>query len=93
MSDQRPYSPETLARRWGCSAHHIRNMINRGELPAFRLGGKLMRIRAEVVEEFEQCGGLEGIGESGVRSREKERGADAIHSLRIERKLSALSTG
>lgn len=93
MSVPTPYSPETLARRWQCSPRHVRNMINRGELHAFRLGGKLIRIPAKVVEEFEQCGGLEDTGESGARSRERERDADAIRSLRIERKLRGFSTG
>lgn len=44
------YTPETLARRWRCSANHVRNMIKRGDLPAFRSGGKLLRIRtADVI--------------------------------------------
>lgn len=43
------YSPRTLAARWGCSERHIRNMIQRGELAAFRLGQKLVRIPAEAV--------------------------------------------
>jgi excisionase family DNA binding protein len=47
------YTPKTLAARWLCSERHIRNMIDRGELPAFRLGGKLLRIRREDVEAFE----------------------------------------
>ncbi|PWL17438.1 hypothetical protein DKP76_11715 [Falsochrobactrum shanghaiense] len=47
------YTPTTLAKRWDCSERHIRNMIDRGELPAFRLGGKLLRIRGEDVEALE----------------------------------------
>lgn len=49
----RPYTPETLAEHWDCSPRHIRNMIREGELPAFRLGGKLLRIRPEDVEAYE----------------------------------------
>lgn len=48
----RPYSPETLADRWGCSAQKVRNMIAAGELAGFRLG-KLIRIPASEVERYE----------------------------------------
>jgi excisionase family DNA binding protein len=49
---RRPYTPASLAAEWQCSANHIRNLINNGELRAFRLGGKLLRIPADAVEEF-----------------------------------------
>jgi excisionase family DNA binding protein len=49
---QRPYTPETLADRWGCSSEKVRQMFHRGELPGFRLG-KLIRIPAVEVERFE----------------------------------------
>ena len=48
----RPYSPETLADRWGCSSEKIRQMCRQGELAAFRLG-KLIRIPANEVERVE----------------------------------------
>ena len=35
---ERPYSPETLADRWGCSAEKVRTMYRNGELDGFRLG-------------------------------------------------------
>ena len=44
-----------VAERWGCSANHVRNLIKRGELPAFRLGKRLIRIPVAAVEEFEHC--------------------------------------
>jgi excisionase family DNA binding protein len=53
----RVYTPATLAERWHCSGRHIRNLINRGELKAFRLGGKLLRISAEEVEDYERRNG------------------------------------
>ena len=59
MSHPNVYTPETLADRWQCSASHIRKMIGRGELPAFRLGGTLLRIRVADVEEFESGGGCQ----------------------------------
>jgi excisionase family DNA binding protein len=48
----RPFSPETLAERWGCSAEKVRQMFHQGELAGFRLG-KLIRIPANEVERFE----------------------------------------
>jgi excisionase family DNA binding protein len=48
----KPFSPETLAERWGCSAEKIRQMFHQGELAGFRLG-KLIRIPANEVERFE----------------------------------------
>lgn len=52
MTAQPPFSPETLAQRWGCSAEKIRNMFHAGELNGFRLG-KLIRIPAAEVERIE----------------------------------------
>lgn len=49
-----PHTPATLAAEWRCSARHVRNLIELGELRAFRLGGKLLRIPADAVEEFER---------------------------------------
>lgn len=48
----RPYSPETLGDRWGCSSEKIRQMCRSGELASFRLG-KLIRIPASEVERIE----------------------------------------
>ncbi len=48
----KPYSPETLADRWGCSAEKVRLMYRNGELAGFRLG-KLIRIPAAEVERYE----------------------------------------
>jgi excisionase family DNA binding protein len=50
-----PYTPETLAEEWQCSAKHIRNLIHSGSLRAFRLGGRLYRILVDAVQEFEKC--------------------------------------
>lgn len=52
-SDERPFSPRTLAARWGCDEKTIRNRIKRGELQAFRAGGKLLRIAAAEVRRCE----------------------------------------
>ena len=52
MNHARPYSPETLADRWGCSSEKVRQMFHLGELNGFRLG-KLIRIPANEVERIE----------------------------------------
>ena len=49
---RRPFTPDTLAERWRCSAETIRGMIRRGELPAVRIG-RVMRIPADVVDAHE----------------------------------------
>lgn len=51
--DRRPLTPIMLAERWQCSERHIRNQIAAGRLRAFRVGGKLLRISMDAVEEFE----------------------------------------
>lgn len=48
----KPYSPETLAERWGCSSEKVRIMCRNGEIASFRLG-KLIRIPATEVELYE----------------------------------------
>ncbi len=59
------YTPKTLAERWQCNARHIRRMVDRGDLPGFRLGGKLLRIRGEDVEAYEcACSDTEESGPS-----------------------------
>jgi excisionase family DNA binding protein len=51
MAD-RPFSPDALAERWGCSGELIRSMLRRGELAYFKIG-KLYRIPANEVERIE----------------------------------------
>ncbi len=48
-----PFSVNSLAEYWGCSPNLVRGMIKAGELPHFRLGGKMLRIRYEDVKEWE----------------------------------------
>lgn len=74
-----PFTPSSLAERWQCSERHIRNMIDSGKLPAFRLAGKLWRIRAEDVEEFEcQSGASQNSGESFASPGMTDQSADVI---------------
>ncbi|WP_366512631.1 helix-turn-helix domain-containing protein [Mesorhizobium sp.] len=48
------YSPRTLAKRWLCSERHVRNLIKRGDLPHFKFGEKLLRIKPSDVDDFER---------------------------------------
>lgn len=48
-----PFTPSSLAERWHCSARHIRNLVHKGDLPAFRIGS-MVRIPAAAVEEIER---------------------------------------
>lgn len=50
--EQRPFTPESLAGRWHCSAEKIRTMCRTGELKFFKLG-KLIRIPATEVDRIE----------------------------------------
>lgn len=54
MTPARPYTPETLAERWQCSAETVRQLVHRGELPGFRVG-RMIRIARAAVEEYESC--------------------------------------
>lgn len=42
----KPFTPATLAERWGCSPDAVYDLIRSGKLPAFRVGAKLLRIQA-----------------------------------------------
>lgn len=64
----RAYTPETLAERWDCSPSVIRKLCRKGDLPSFRLGGKLLRIRADDVEEYECQSGASPDSEDNLPS-------------------------
>ncbi|PJE26573.1 hypothetical protein CVM50_17845 [Pseudooceanicola marinus] len=75
-NQSRPYSPDDLAARWGCSGETVRSMIRNGSLPAFRVG-RMYRIRPEVVEQHE-CANTESessmAASSSCGTRPMERG-------------------
>ena len=48
----RPFTPDSLAKRWDGSAEKIRKMCKAGELRSFRIG-VMFRIPADAVEEYE----------------------------------------
>jgi excisionase family DNA binding protein len=49
------FTPKMVAERWHVSERYVRNLINRGELRCFRLGGTLLRIAGDAVEDYERC--------------------------------------
>jgi len=84
-----PYSPQTLADRWGCSAEKIRRMYRAGEIGGFELG-KLIRIPAAEVERFEcQSTHSPNTGESGLSPSMME--SDGAESRLARMTESALS--
>jgi hypothetical protein len=76
------YTPAALAREWMCSERHIRNLIAKGQLRAFRLGGKLLRIPLECAEEFEclQATASDGSTDASA-SPGGEMGGDTVTRL------------
>lgn len=60
---ERPWTPDKLAARRACSPNHVRNLIHRGEVRAFKIG-RLMRIPHSAVVEFENgeaSGSTQGV--------------------------------
>jgi excisionase family DNA binding protein len=55
MTAAKPFTPKSLAERWGCSPRHIVGLIQKGELRAFRIG-TLWRVPAAEVERVETSG-------------------------------------
>lgn len=73
------YTPAQIADRWQCSERHVRNMVASGELPSFRLGEKLLRIRVADVEAFEcRIGGSPASEANTASPSMTESAADVI---------------
>lgn len=64
----RVMTPGMIAKVWHCSERHVRKLISTGELPSFRAGGKLIRIRGEDVEAYEQRNNRHAEDESDLPS-------------------------
>lgn len=92
------YSVAMLAKRWGTSDTFVYDQIARGNLRAFKLGSKLIRISFDAVEEYEcrailgdlarsnddaQTGHSTGHGVSSGRVRAVD---DAYRSARLTRR-------
>lgn len=86
----RPFTPETLANRWGVSPTMVRNMCGSGQLDHFRLG-KLYRIPAKAVEDYEcQTSALDaleaGSASTGEMNRESANGISLRHAPERKRR-------
>lgn len=84
----KPYSPETLGERWGCSAEKIRLMYHGGELAGFRLG-KLIRIAAAEVERYE----CQNIPSPSTEENGPSPGESLDDSTRYESRLARQTEG
>jgi len=60
-------SPEAIAKRWACSARHVRNLIHRGELTGICIGGPL-RVRKDELEAFEHAARISPPTVRGARA-------------------------
>ncbi|RWD14158.1 MAG: helix-turn-helix domain-containing protein [Mesorhizobium sp.] len=93
MTLPRAMTPKMVADLWLCSERHVRNLIATGDLPSFKLGGKLLRIRGEDVEAYE-CRTTGASHDSGAALPLHSTGTEnvtAIHSAPVIRaKLNAL---
>lgn len=92
MTD-RPFTVATLADRWQCSAAAIYWLIREKRLPAFRLGGKLLRIRAEDVALWENTGGnikLESTASDASTGKPSSAGRTRKNKLTAEDLVSSL---
>ncbi|NVD45719.1 excisionase family DNA-binding protein [Altererythrobacter sp. HHU K3-1] len=86
MTAARPYSPETLAARWGCSAEKVRLMYHAGELAGFRLG-KLIRIPAAEVDRYE----CQNTPSHGTEISSQSHGESRDENTREESRLARLT--
>ena len=97
---EHPYTVDELAGRWSCTREAIYAAIRHptNPLPAFKIGGKLWRIRADEVEKWESAGGSTKLDNTDLEPSEPRTdnmrpssagetktdptGADLVSSLR-----------
>lgn len=80
----RPLTIPDVAERWQISEKSVRKFINENRLRHFRLGGRLIRIPVEAVEEYEcRNMSLADTGESSASSGTTTAGGDT--ALRLVR--------
>jgi excisionase family DNA binding protein len=89
MPAAKPFTPESLAERWGCSAEKVRQMFHRDELAGFRLG-KLIRIPAIEVERYEcaQMQEVKDLSSSNIEESSLSRLDEAKIAADIRRALT-----
>lgn len=82
----RAHTPKSLAEYWSCSERHVRNLIEHGELRAFRLGQKLLRIPLEAVDEYEKEQTAK-LAQEAATTRRHEADKSAIRIARMVGRL------
>jgi len=86
------YTPDMLAERWHCSGKKVRLLILSGELRAFRLGERLIRIPADAVEEFE-CRTIASPAIAEPSPLASGKADDARVALRLARQTARKQSG
>jgi excisionase family DNA binding protein len=80
------FTPKMVAERWHVSERYVRNLINRGELRCFRLGGTLLRIAGDAVEDYERCHTQsDATGEGSASRTGKTESGTGTHSDALQR--------
>src|SRR5262245_4651262 len=81
-----------VAAHWGCSARHVRRLVQKGELPCLNLGG-VVRLTREQVEAYEakctSCGSTET--ESGTSSTAPVSASALAHALKTAQRQKCSS--
>lgn len=88
----RVMTPGMVAEVWHCSERHVYKLISTGELPSFRAGGKLIRVRGVDVEAYECRNGASPGSEADSLSRSIATENDTVTRLTplTRAKLSSL---
>jgi len=79
------FSVATLAERWECGTDTVYSLIRSGDLHAFKLGGKLLRIRHDEVERFECQATTTPSNDTADCSRSSGTRAEDATDIRLER--------
>ena len=81
------YDVATLAAHWGCGADTIYTLVRSGELAHFKLGGKLIRIRADEVERYE-CRTIIASNDTGENTQSRGSPMVSATDTRLERLIA-----
>jgi len=83
----RIFDVATLAEHWACGTDTIYSLVRSGELAHFKLGGKLIRIRADEVERYE-CRTITPSPDTEESSRSSGTKMDDATDIRLERLIA-----
>ena len=80
----RIFDVATLADHWGCGTDTVYSLVRSGDLQHFKLGGKLIRIRADEVERYE-CREITPLLDTETPSPSCGTRTDDATAIRLER--------